>query len=212
MHRHPGEDRSRALKAPGIRDDVMGTGQTAPRHAAARTVKGAVTVTSVVVGRERRTDLAVLPLEQLRAYRGELQTEEDRVSYWRRLLHARLDVVRSDPARSLRGARQDAADPQRLREALSTGPVASRRRALVRLHPSDDLPPLPDLAVLWASMPSDDAGAREELAGRLLAAAEHLSEYRTTLHAWLDEATGELIERYRVDPTACLVALPTRPF
>ena len=159
----------------------------------------------------RRPDLVRLSLDALRCYRSELQTEEDRVSYWRRLLQARLDVLRSDPARSVRGRRQEAVDPERLRDALTNGLVASRRRALVSVRPADDLPPLPDLAVLWTSVETDDAAARQEMQRRLEQEAGHLSEYRVTLHRWLDEATGELIERDRADPASCLSALPLRP-
>ena len=34
-----------------------------------------------------------LRLDELRAYRRRLAHEEERVSYWRRLLHARIDVL-----------------------------------------------------------------------------------------------------------------------
>ena len=36
-----------------------------------------------------------------------------------------------------------------------------------------------------------------------------LSAYRTALHKRLAGATGELIARYREQPTLCLTALPT---
>ncbi|RJK97671.1 hypothetical protein [Vallicoccus soli] len=164
----------------------------------------------VGTGLERCADLAHLPLEQLRAYRGELATEEDRVSYWRRLIQARLDVVRGD-ARSRRAPSPP--DPQRLREALSTGAAASRRTALVRVRQDGEAPPLPDLAVLWASLPGEDPAERAALVARLERAEQDLSAYRTTLHRWIDEATTELIARYREDPSSCLAALPLQgPF
>ena len=37
--------------------------------------------------------LADLTLPRLRAYRQRLTDEEDRVSYWRRLAHARMDIL-----------------------------------------------------------------------------------------------------------------------
>jgi hypothetical protein len=37
--------------------------------------------------------LAAMDLATLRAYRKDLQAEEDKVSYWRRLVHARLDLL-----------------------------------------------------------------------------------------------------------------------
>ncbi len=164
-------------------------------------------VGTVGTGMERCADLAHLALEQLRAYRTELATEEDRVSYWRRLVQARLDVLRGTG----RG-RTTVPDPRRLQEALGTGgAAASRRVALVRVRSAHDLPPLPDLDVLWASMPGEDPDARAELVERLARVEDELSVYRTTLHRWIDEATAELIGRYREDPSSCLAALPLRP-
>ena len=44
---------------------------------------------------ERSPAFAHLSLDGLRAYRRALTTEEGRVSYWRRIIQARLDVVRA---------------------------------------------------------------------------------------------------------------------
>ena len=38
-------------------------------------------------------DIHALELPALREYRQRLEAEEDRVSYWRRLVHARLDLL-----------------------------------------------------------------------------------------------------------------------
>src|SRR3546814_17840330 len=40
--------------------------------------------------------LAELTLAQLRNYRQRLTDEEDRVSYWRRLAHARIDILQAE--------------------------------------------------------------------------------------------------------------------
>jgi len=45
---------------------------------------------------ERSPDFAHLSLGGLRTYRQTLSAEENRVSYWRRIVQARLDVVRAD--------------------------------------------------------------------------------------------------------------------
>ncbi|MCY7373064.1 MAG: hypothetical protein LH461_05110, partial [Spirochaetaceae bacterium] len=45
---------------------------------------------------QRAPELAPLALEDLRAYRQELITEESRISYWRRILQARLDLALGD--------------------------------------------------------------------------------------------------------------------
>ena len=38
-------------------------------------------------------ELESLGLEELRQYRQRLRDEEDRVSYWRRVVHARMDLL-----------------------------------------------------------------------------------------------------------------------
>ena len=47
---------------------------------------------------ERSPDFAHLSLDGLRAYRRVLSAEEGRVSYWRRIIQARLDIVRAAEA------------------------------------------------------------------------------------------------------------------
>ena len=142
---------------------------------------------------ERRPELAHLALDDLRVYRQELVAEESRVSYWRRILHARLDLSASA-----------AGTPHRLREVLSEHRSANRRLARSVLD-HVDLPPLPDLAVLWETELAAGDGA---LLTRLSAAEAELSAYRRSLHVRLDDATAELIARYRDEPALALRALP----
>ena len=148
-----------------------------------------------------------LSLEKLRSYRSELTAEESRVSYWRRILQARLDVLRE--------GRISTVDPAQLTPVLTDARVSAGRTALIQVMPVDDIPPLPDLASLWARQVDhdgpDSAERRRSLDSDLVAAELQLSEYRTSLHAKLGEATGELIARYREDPLLCLTALPMRP-
>ncbi len=143
----------------------------------------------------RAPELAPLALEQLRAYRQELIQEESRVSYWRRILQARLDLALGDET-SL----------HRLRGVLSAHQQSSRRLAMAPVECDLDSPPLPDLAVLWETQ----SGAGDDVAiiERLTAAEHQLSAYRKSLHARLDAATGELISRYRDEPALALQSLP----
>ena len=152
----------------------------------------------------RHPDYAHLTLDALRAYRRQLTAEEGNVSYWRRILQARLDVLAAGS-----GARE--LDAERLRPVLSSERVGAGRRALVEVLPVDDIPPLPRLAELWDRSvdPSDPAGAAA-LAAELQAAETQLSEYRAALHRRIAEATGELIARYREQPSLCLSALPLK--
>lgn len=157
--------------------------------------RSAATGTSGRRPAQRAPELAPFALEELRAYRQELITEESRVSYWRRILQARLDLVLGDE-RSL----------GRLRGVLSDHQESSRRLAMQTLDDPAGAPPLPDLTVLWETVGGD--GDDAALLTRLAAAEHELSAYRRSLHARLDAATGELISRYRDEPTLALHALP----
>ena len=153
---------------------------------------------------ERSPEFAHLTLEALRAYRRALTTEEGRVSYWRRIIQARLDLVRAP----------DLGTPtsDNLRSVFADARVDSSRRALHDVVPVDDMPPLPDLAELWAREPNPDDEAYNTTLVRDLSRAEaQLSAYRTALHKRLAGATGELIARYREQPALCLSALPLDP-
>lgn len=142
----------------------------------------------------RAPELATFALDELRAYRQELLLEESRVSYWRRLLHARLDLT-ADDTRSI----------ARVRDVLDEHHAASHRLAMTPPADPEHRPPLPDLPALWDTLGgSDDT----DLLARLAAAEHELSAYRRALHQRLDAATGELISRYREEPTLALRALP----
>lgn len=150
-------------------------------------------------------DLADLPLAELRAYRQRLRDEEDRVSYWRRLVHARLDLVAAgrEAGRRAGGAALPLADVVR---ALGDTGTGRRREALHRVRAFDPLPDLPVLAEVWAE-PSGDAAEAAALLARLDEAAGQLSAYRTAVHARLDAATDELVRRYHDRPALALAAL-----
>lgn len=153
---------------------------------------------------ERSADFAHLSLDGLRQYRTTLSSEESRVSYWRRIIQARLDVVRATDT----GATHSLDD---LRNMFTENRTAGSRTALITIVPVDDLPPLPDLSSVWARepMPGDDAH-NAALIHDLSKAESQLSAYRTALHRRLASATSELIARYREAPDLCLTALPSR--
>ncbi len=153
---------------------------------------------------QRSAEFAHLTLEALRAHRRSLSDEEARVSYWRRLVQARLDLLRE-------AARSGSTDGrvESLRAALTEVRPLGGRTSHQDLLPPDAAPPLPDLDRLWARqpLPADPADAAN--LGKDLAFAElQLSAYRNALHRRLELATGELIARYHEDPLLCLCALP----
>jgi hypothetical protein len=152
---------------------------------------------------ERSPDFAHLSVGDLRAYREALAEEENRVSYWRRIIQARLDVVRAGEAGTVK--------VENLRNVLAEARIGSGRRVLVTLAPIDDIPPLPDLAKLWDREPVlNDPRHNESLARDLAGAEMQLSAYRAALHRRISGSTDELIARYREDPNLCLLALPAK--
>jgi hypothetical protein len=151
---------------------------------------------------QRNDEFSHLSLPALRDYRQTLGQEENRVSYWRRLIQARMDLI------ELQGA-DDSIRLERLRQALAESRVGEGRRALVAVMPIDDVPPLPDLAGLWArEADASDPSSVAELKRDLSFAELQLSAYRAALHRRLSGATSELIARYREEPRLALLALP----
>lgn len=158
---------------------------------------------------ERSEDFAHLSLSALRTYRRALATEEDRASYWRRIIQARLDLVRA-------GEQRGGLSLHHVREVLADERVGTGRLALLAILPHQDIPPIPNLVDLWQTdpLPGDTPAEVEHNARLVQALAEAevaLSAYRSALHQRIDAATDELIARYREEPTLCLSALPQAP-
>jgi hypothetical protein len=154
---------------------------------------------------ERSKDFAHLSLDGLRQYRAALASEESRVSYWRRIIQARLDLVRATDD-------GNAATVEDLSHMFSTSRVGETRMALMSVLPVDNMPPLPDLASVWGREPSPGDHAHNlRLIHELMSAENQLSTYRSALHTRLASATTELIARYREAPDSCLSALPGKP-
>jgi hypothetical protein len=143
-----------------------------------------------------------LSLDALRAYRRRLADEEERVSYWRRLVHARIDVLEAE-AHHERPLHID----ELVRVLGDTG-QGRGRTALVSVHAAEPLPDLPILQEMWVTeLDPNDAEAVADALRRLRVAEKQLTDYRHALHVRLDDATTELIGRYREDPASALVAL-----
>ena len=144
---------------------------------------------------------AGLSLADLRDLRRELGDEESRVSYWRRIIQARIDLL-------TRGG-TDGDLVERLTSVLAESGAVHRRLANLSVKPADDIEALPDLHVLWTRVVDPgDAQAVDSFVDELRAAEQDLSSMRREIHQRLDEATAQLIARYRQDPTQALSALP----
>ena len=176
------------------------TGRTASRTGAGASGRRPAAARRPVA---RVAHLAHLDLDALREYRQELITEESRVSYWRRILQARIDTAV--------GSEVDVPANGRLRSVLTGHQESSRRLQVLQVHDASELPPLPDLTALWETVTAADGTADEDTVLNRLAAAEaELSAYRRSLHERLDDATSELIARYRDEPALALRALPVK--
>ena len=151
---------------------------------------------------QRDAAFANVSLADLRSFRRAAIEEETRVSYWRRLVQARLDLLRSG---------DDGSDVARLGRVLADKPGASRRQAFVRITPPGDMPPLPELEELWRRATLASEADRPHAISDLEGAEHQLSEYRSALHQRIGAATEELVARYREQPSLCLDLLPLVP-
>lgn len=141
--------------------------------------------------------LSALSLTDLRRYRQSLLAEDDRVSYWRRLVHARLDLRRA-------GARQSSPlTVDQIAAALRATGAGGSRHAFAPIASAEPWPQMPTLERFWQV---EDADA--ELAVALTQVEEELSAYRRAVHRALDAASAELVARYQQEPAAALMLLP----
>lgn len=146
--------------------------------------------------------LAELSLPELRAYRRQLSDEEDKVSYWRRLAHARIDVLEAEAASADGGL-----SIEDLVRVLGDTGSGAKRTALVSVAAAEPLPDLPELQEMWVTeVDPHDKAAVEDALERIRAAERQLTDYRRALHERIDEATAELISRYRENPSSALIA------
>jgi hypothetical protein len=146
--------------------------------------------------------LEELNLPQLRAYRAALKAEEDRVSYWRRLTHGRMDVL------TLQARPNRVLTQKELVRALADTGSGGRRTGLMRIAAETPLPQLPEVDEIWSThVDSSDTEAVEQLLERLREAERRLTEYRSALHRRIDEATAALVSRYRENPAQALALL-----
>lgn len=168
-----------------------------------RTDQGMVTRRRTVSDAVASPHLRGLDLPALRAYRSDLTAEEDKISYWRRLAHARIDLLEAEA--SSHGV-LSFTDLVRVLGDTGTGRA---RGALATVRSSEPLPELPVLGEMWAVEvdPHDPAAVQDALA-RMREAERQLTLYRRALHERINEATAELIVRYRRDPASALAALP----
>jgi len=146
-----------------------------------------------------------MPLAELRRYRQVLRGEENKASYWRRVLFGRIDLLRKVTALGTGEPHGLPVVSDELALALQDTVTGHSHHALMRIGPATDLPELPGLAELWAqdADPSNPVEVAEALTA-LDDATGRVTEYRGQILLRIDAATTELVARYKDDPDACL--------
>jgi len=176
-------------------DTAQDSGPAAPPNARRRIDR--------VIAADFLTDVGERPLTEVRGMRDDCRLEEARVSFARRLLQARLDIVRAEMARRADGGKGDLlqslpdilADetmPTTLGDARSVPfyePFGDDERAR---RNSDDLMGDPSLGQL----PDLDDAELVALVDSLASEERGVSEIRRRLLEHLDALQGELIRRY----------------
>lgn len=161
-------------------------------------------------------DLAVLRLPELRTLRRDAQRDEADLSYVRRLLQGRIDILRAELARrgkrrapSPASGRLSVVGPgepsvvERLSEILTDAPA--RHRSSAR-HVTVGTPHGEEYRALAADMLAEvelsdlDARTDEELGagmGRLVRYEQQVSRRRQQLQRTADDCSAEIARRYR---------------
>ncbi|MGQ4414009.1 aerial mycelium formation protein [Streptomyces sp. SAS_269] len=152
-------------------------------------------------------DLTRPSLPELRTLRRDAQRDEADLSYVRRLLQGRIDILRAELARRGRAsvpAPADASVVERLPEILTDAPA--RQRSSAR-HVTLGTPLNEEYRLLAAEMLGEvelsDLGARTDrelttAMGRLVGYEQEVSRRRQRLQRITDDCSGEIARRYRV--------------
>jgi hypothetical protein len=155
--------------------------------------------------------LGAISLEDLRERRKEAEQEETDLSYMRRLLQGRLDILRAELARRA-GDGSDLLDalPQILADEPSGGPHGLGRHVAAEPSRADAHRRYVEALVADVDLSNpdahDDASLRKVLE-TLEAEEQKTSESRRAVQKVMDALTGEVTRRYRdgdADPSDLL--------
>ena len=158
-------------------------------------------------------NLTTVPVEELRRKKAECEALEAEVSYARRLIQGKLDILRHGVERVAGGDKLEVTEmvedlpgilsegvggsASRLPRIIAPANADTQRREVERLASTADLTRLEELS----------AAELEEIVEGLTEAEKETSHRRRRIQAVMDSITGELIRRYREgkeDPTAIL--------
>ncbi|MFC8538253.1 ABC transporter substrate-binding protein [Streptomyces sp. NPDC057249] len=147
-----------------------------------------------------RSDLTALRLPELRALRRDAQRDEADLSYVRRLVQGRIDILKAELAR-----RRDPESPvvDRLSEILADAPSPQRssaRHVTLSTPRSDEYRKLAAETLAEVELSDLDARTDEELhtaMGRLVRYEQQVSRRRHRLQRTADGCGAEIARRYR---------------
>ncbi len=147
------------------------------------------------------TDPHELTLDELRALRNELQSEDDVVSYVRRVAQARLDLVRAEAHRRERGESHEDLSSE-LRVVLSshlTGGPPRPPRPDENLDDNELSDRLDKVCAEYGFSRLEELTPSEiqALDGQLTAFERQVSDDRRERYERLDALSAELVRRYR---------------
>lgn len=168
-----------------------------------------------VLAPEFVTDLTSLPLEEVRRRRADAEQEEADLSYIRRLLHGRIDIVRAELARrsGSESSERSIIDvlPQILADANRPPARGMGRHTVVEPSRVDEHRRYVERLVADVGLSDVLARTDEELtqAHETLATEERsLSQKRRAVHQVIDVCTTELTRRYREGEADVSALLP----
>ena len=157
----------------------------------------------VVLEPEYLESLADVPLDELRRRRSTTEDVESQVSYYRRLLHGRMDLLNFEVRR--RSGEEERTLLEALPEILASGmilgsepnlkyietmppiPTKTGRRLIDKIMEDGVLTQLPDLTLEEINEALDRLGEVEN----------ELSHQRKQLHGVIDTLQDEIVSRYR---------------
>jgi hypothetical protein len=157
----------------------------------------------IVLEPEYLADLSEASLEDLRKRRSTTEDVETQISYYRRLIHGRMDLLNFEVRR--RGGEEERTLLEALPEILASGMILGPEPNLKHI---ETMPPLPtstgrrlidkimDDGVL-TQLPELTEEDLAEALDRLEEVETELSTQRKQLHGVIDSLQGEIIARYR---------------
>ncbi len=157
----------------------------------------------IVLEPEYLDDLAGLDLNEVRRRRDTAEDVESQISYYRRLLHGRMDLLDFELRR--RAGEEERSLLEALPEILATGMVLGAEPNLKHI---ETMPPLPSVTGrrlidkimddgILTNLPDLTEDEIHEAIDRLREVETQLSEQRRSLHQVIDTLQDEMVSRYR---------------